>query len=55
MSFDDSAVPALGVIDFQDACMVPTVTTWFPAPGLLPRWEPETVNLWALTYWQAPG
>ena len=54
MLLDDSAVPALGVIDFQDAVYGPYS---YDVVSLLRdcylRWEPETVNLWALTYWQA--
>ena len=54
MLLDDSAVPALGVIDFQDAVHGPYS---YDVVSLLRdcylRWEPETVNLWALTYWQA--
>ena len=54
MLLDDSAVPALGVIDFQDAVHGPYS---YDVVSLLRdcylRWEPETVNRWALTYWQA--
>ena len=54
MLLDDSAVPALGVIDFQDAVHGPYS---YDVVSLLRdcylRWEPETVNRWALAYWQA--
>ena len=54
MLLDDSAVPALGVIDFQDAVHGPYS---YDVVSLLRdcylRWEPETVIRWALTYWQA--
>ncbi len=54
MLLDDSAVPALGVIDFQDAVHGPYS---YDVVSLLRdcylRWEPETVNRWALNYWQA--
>ena len=54
MLLDDSAVPVLGVIDFQDAVHGPYS---YDVVSLLRdcylRWEPETVNRWALTYWQA--
>ncbi len=54
MLLDDSAIPALGVIDFQDAVRGPYS---YDVVSLLRdcylRWEPETVNRWALTYWQA--
>ena len=54
MLLDDSAAPALGVIDFQDAVHGPYS---YDVVSLLRdcylRWEPETVNRWALTYWQA--
>lgn len=54
MLLDDSAIPALGVIDFQDAVHGPYS---YDVVSLLRdcylRWEPETVNRWALTYWQA--
>ena len=54
MLLEDSAVPALGVIDFQDAVHGPYS---YDVVSLLRdcylRWEPETVNRWALIYWQA--
>ena len=54
MLLDNSAVPALGVIDFQDAVNGPYS---YDVVSLLRdcylRWEPETVNRWALAYWQA--
>ena len=54
MLLDNSAAPALGVIDFQDAVHGPYS---YDVVSLLRdcylRWEPETVNRWALAYWQA--
>ena len=54
MLLDDSAVPALGVLDFQDAVHGPYS---YDVVSLLRdcylRWEPETVTHWALAYWQS--
>ena len=54
MLLDDSAIPSLGVIDFQDAVNGPYS---YDVVSLLRdcylRWELKTVSRWALTYLQA--